>query len=994
MAQNIDPIRAYLDRIVTQSGAVSASLYVPTPWNEAQPAILVHSGPDPAVPELGDVEGARAFTAREESGSAPGAGEAPAPRPSACDRGCLLPIPRIPSLWQRVTLARADAGGPAAQRRRQSDTQPGLTVAGWIGLRFADPDAVDAPPIQGTLPAALDTLGVSSALAAAYVYLYSLLTDPLTGLPGRAELHGLLRAELDRARALGQPHSLLFVNPHGLDAINERHGRQTGDAVIRDVVVRLQQLLRRSDPILRYGGAMFALSLSDVAVDAAVVVGEKIRRHLSEATFVDGAIGLECNVGIAVFEPHGEEGVEPLDLVRRADIAVAAARRAAGSRVYVWRPGTELQQVDNLDRLLGIFTGSTDKDYRNMGLLWSALAVISQADDTTVLAGKVVDTVFQLLKPSRVALFEATGEGLRLIAGLERDDPSASGGGPLADEALDEDERQLIDRAGAEGTAQHAEVAAAGGAAAPGRDHVRFAVPLCQGDRALGTLYIAGPCDTLKLDRSDLPFLTGLAAQVAVAFDRAGLAELQLARQEQERRQLKAELQDLRSALQQAKLVYRAPAMAELLATTRRVAGTDTTVLVTGESGTGKELLAHTLHQLSSRRQRPLVIVDCGAIPSTLIESELFGRERGAYTGAQQRAIGRLAQADGGTVFLDEIGELPLEVQAKLLRFVQEKQLQMVGSVRAQRVDVRIIAATNRDLEAEVHAGRFRQDLFYRLNVVRLRMPSLRERPEDVLYLARHFLEGFAIQYHKPVRRFSAEAESQLVAYDWPGNVRELQNRVLQAVVLAEGSEITLNDLKLPRGGARQAAPVDAGPWPLSTRRPAEPAPVSFDRAPTASGPDEADVALFEVAWQALRSALAASVATAAAQGPQMALPVGRWLAHDLVLEAYQEAGQVIARAALLTGLPETTFARRLRQAVADAAVSRRPEGWPEVRRGLAAVLRSTERPADCILDRVEHLLLQEVLRQVPHNATHASQLLGLSVPTFRRRLNSIALAS
>jgi DNA-binding NtrC family response regulator len=244
------------------------------------------------------------------------------------------------------------------------------------------------------------------------------------------------------------------------------------------------------------------------------------------------------------------------------------------------------------------------------------------------------------------------------------------------------------------------------------------------------------------------------------------------------------------------------------------------------------------------------------------------------------------------------------------------------------------------------------------------------------------------------VRRFSAEAESQLVAYDWPGNVRELQNRVLQAVVLAEGSEITLNDLKLPRGGARQAAPVDAGPWPLSTRRPAEPAPVSFDRAPTASGPDEADVALFEVAWQALRSALAASVATAAAQGPQMALPVGRWLAHDLVLEAYQEAGQVIARAALLTGLPETTFARRLRQAVADAAVSRRPEGWPEVRRGLAAVLRSTERPADCILDRVEHLLLQEVLRQVPHNATHASQLLGLSVPTFRRRLNSIALAS
>ena len=183
-------------------------------------------------------------------------------------------------------------------------------------------------------------------------------------------------------------------------------------------------------------------------------------------------------------------------------------------------------------------------------------------------------------------------------------------------------------------------------------------------------------------------------------------------------------------------------------------------MLVTGESGTGKEMLAHALHSLSPRHAKPLAIVDCGAIPASLMDSELFGRERGAFTGAERRSAGRLAQADGGTVFLDEIGELPLEVQAKLLRFVQERTVTLVGGTTVQTIDVRIIAATNRDLEEDVRAGRFREDLFHRLNVVRLRMPPLRERRDDILLLARHFLDVFAMQYQQGGPRVHARGGS------------------------------------------------------------------------------------------------------------------------------------------------------------------------------------------------------------------------------------------
>jgi len=252
------------------------------------------------------------------------------------------------------------------------------------------------------------------------------------------------------------------------------------------------------------------------------------------------------------------------------------------------------------------------------------------------------------------------------------------------------------------------------------------------------------------------------------------------------------------------------PVMQRIFDTIRRVARTDVTVLISGESGTGKELVARAIHAKSPRRHRPFVAINCGAIPENLVESELFGHERGSFTGAHAQRKGRLESAEGGTVFLDEVAELPLPVQVKLLRVLQERQLERVGGRELIPLDVRILAATNRDIKKETAAGRFREDLYYRLVVVTILIPPLRERLEDLPLLATRFLERFSTEYKVRTRPFSAEAMEGMRRYPWPGNVRELENRIKRAVIMAQGRRISPADLDLP-------ANVEP-PGPLSLR--------------------------------------------------------------------------------------------------------------------------------------------------------------------------------
>ena len=243
--------------------------------------------------------------------------------------------------------------------------------------------------------------------------------------------------------------------------------------------------------------------------------------------------------------------------------------------------------------------------------------------------------------------------------------------------------------------------------------------------------------------------------------------------------------------------------MQGIFSVTRKVATTDAPVLIMGESGTGKELVAAAIHRLSIRQQNPFIVINCGAIPENLLESELFGHEKGAFTGAHIQRKGRFEMADGGTLFLDEIGELPMTLQVKLLRFLQERMVERVGGREQIEVDTRVIAATNRDLKEEMKNGNFREDLYYRLGVVTISIPPLRERGGDVLLMAKAFMERYAEENRKKIKGFTPEAITSIEQYEWPGNVRELENRIKRAVIMTEGRKLTPADLEM--------APSDTG---------------------------------------------------------------------------------------------------------------------------------------------------------------------------------------
>ncbi|HEY0380356.1 MAG TPA: sigma 54-interacting transcriptional regulator [Pyrinomonadaceae bacterium] len=310
-------------------------------------------------------------------------------------------------------------------------------------------------------------------------------------------------------------------------------------------------------------------------------------------------------------------------------------------------------------------------------------------------------------------------------------------------------------------------------------------VPLMLFDKPQGVIYLYASDPLTRFDKDHLQLLTAIAGIAAVALENAGHVEW-----------LESENQRLQEDVQiERNMIGEGQRMREVYQFIARVAPTNSTVLIQGESGTGKELISRAIHLNSTRKNKPFVAVNCAALTETLLESELFGHEKGAFTGAVAQKKGRLEIADGGTLFLDEVGEMPLVLQVKMLRVLQEREFERVGGTRTLKVDIRLIAATNRDLEEAIRQGTFRQDLYYRLNVVSLSMPPLRERREDIPLLASYFVQKYADRCNRRVRGISSEARARLVSYDWPGNVRELENAIERAVVLGTTELILPEDL-------------------------------------------------------------------------------------------------------------------------------------------------------------------------------------------------------
>jgi len=311
-------------------------------------------------------------------------------------------------------------------------------------------------------------------------------------------------------------------------------------------------------------------------------------------------------------------------------------------------------------------------------------------------------------------------------------------------------------------------------------------LPLTSRNRVLGVLGV-GSARENAFSQDDVTFLTQFARQVAIAVDNA-VAYGQISGLKDQLAQEKLYLEDeIRSELNFKEVVGKSEALRRVLTLVETVAPTDSTVLIYGETGTGKELIARAVHNLSSRSSSAFVKLNCAAIPTGLLESEMFGHERGAFTGAIAQRVGRFELASRGTVFLDEIGEIPLELQPKLLRVLQEREFERLGSSRTLKSDARLIAATNCDLEAMVNEQKFRSDLYYRLNVFPVRVPALRERPEDIPLLVRHFVQQFSRRMNKSIDTIPSDTMTMLVRYHWPGNIRELQNVIERAVILSNG---------------------------------------------------------------------------------------------------------------------------------------------------------------------------------------------------------------
>ena len=962
MNNSAEHLHQQLERVRHLSGAVGASAFLPSPWFGAADPILLHAGAAAPVAELQDLAHARQFHGRHLASAGPEA----ATRdlrvvPSETPGAVLLPVPAPGNLATLPPTGVTDA-------RRQSDQVP-VALAGWLSLRFDDGTGALADPGRFDLHQAL---GLAGSLARTFVTLYSFGNDPLTGLPGRAELHGSVRQGLQHASALKRPLSVLLVNPDRFETINEQFGRAAGDQVLREVVVRMQGALRAGDTVLRYGAAIFGLVLPGTGLAHASAVAEKVRRALSGDSYLGGRVDLQFSAGLATWQPGDDALGDPVQLVQRADLALAAARSDGGGRSHAWTPESVAASAQAVDRLGGVFTGDQNKDYRNLSLLWDALTTVWSGSTPAELARRFAEQLFTVLRPAFVGVYDVTDGAVgSALATVGDDDAKGMAGG--APEHVSQAARDVLRDACAGRSARYGLI---------GEERCALALPVIASAEMMGAVLMIGDTNRFRADVSDFTFLEGFAAGMGVALDRARLAEQERERSDRERRRLAGELKELRSVLRQVKLVYQSQAVEDVVFDAKRVADTDATVLITGESGTGKGLLAETIHQVSRRRGKPFIIVDCGAIPPNLLESELFGHERGAFTGAITKNPGRIAQADGGTLLLDEVGEVPLDMQAKLLRFVEAKHFTSVGSPHLRHVDVRVIAATNRDLEREVAAGRFRLDLYHRLSVVPLELPPLRRRHEDVILLAQHYLDAYAAKYQKPVHTISPELTAHMLAYSWPGNIRELQNRLLRAVLLADDETLMPAHMVLPRELTIVA----------DTRAGRDDEDEVAERPAPASGA----IAAVSAGLLPLRDALARAVAAGADMAPHLRPPLGRWLADDLVLAAFHVGKGVASRAAAIVGLPDTTYARRLQRAQRDTGLSTRPTYWSAVSAALLPLVREHQAaPVDTsLLDVVESWLLVEIDRRCPNDARAGAALLGTSVPTFRRRTTSLDLAS
>ncbi len=976
----LEEFAAYIRDLSEASGSVVVLHLEPL---EPENLLLAACG-ESSVPEFEDAATAWAYLS-DHLGAAGGVVTDIRQQPSS-DPDCQLICIPLTHVLPRPEQTQIELGERRATPVVRS--APELDGKLWIGL--AEPKSADvlghllegfgndADLAEGEQRWLARFISLSTRLAWQAYHLSRSLHDPITRLPGRRQFETFLSRALAGAKESSQPLSLLLVNPDDFVMVNHRFGREQGDLAVREIADRLAGCIRETDGVFRYGGAAFSIVLPATDLEQAGQTASKIRSQLTGQAFLNGKLELEFTIGGAVTDQQylAQEKPDKHEIVRLADRTLNQAKLSGGGQTQLNGCSEMDGKVNHFDPLNGIFTTDSERDYRNMLLLWEAVTLVTTTQEPDDLAQTFVEKLGYRFKPDRLAMIQRdVDEALHVVATSVRSHDSEEG--RTADVAfrLTTTEQRLI--RSALGSRQIESIQADGQSRG---EKSRYAVPLMSGGKATGCLLLDGLSSHLDLDSTDLMFLSALANQLAIALERAELSVRWIREKDQESRQLRDEVQGLREAMNPHRPIYESAQMVEQMQVVKRIAPTDATVLIIGESGTGKEMLAHSIHAHSTRADQAMVTVDCGAISHGLIEAELFGHVKGAYTGAESASEGRIVQADGGTLFLDEIGELPLGVQAKLLRFVQEREFVPVGGHEVRRVDVRIVAATNRELKNEVTAGRFRRDLYYRLQVVPLRAYPLRERPDDILPLADAFLSRFALQYQSKCSGFTANAERLLLAHDWPGNVRELRNTILRAVLLSNSVVIDADGIKLlPE--AEEFADEHAGE-------------VAAESAISTQVAEQAGVEETLPPMALLERSLAEQVQSALEVNARRPVPLGRWLQEDLILAINESSAGVIRKGARLAGVPESTFRRQLDKASADrdAGLAIRNASWERMALPLSMVVKDLDELGESdVFEQARECLLKVIEQAVGRRVSVGAALMGVSPPTYKRLLQAQA---
>lgn len=657
---------------------------------------------------------------------------------------------------------------------------------------------------------------------------------------------------------------------------------------LEEMSVLMNQQLRSTDLVSFYSSSHLSVSMPYTSLDDGRLIAHSLLKKLKTQFDTDAG---QFSIGLSFSTPGDQQ---PFELFRRAAWGLKVAQDSGGGRVIAWNDEIDMPDTVSQDQ--------KQREYHDLVLLWNVLNVVAKTGDLGEANTKLCSHLQRSFELNLVGLVKPTSNGLVAIAA------STDQG-------------------------QHDIDISKFGLTQSDYDVIQELLSSSKSQQQLGNRFFCCLNSELvvvldgdaPLSSDNIDFL-----QTLLAYYAAGLNRFELPEQE--------------PAANTGQILFESSQMKSLMENVELVAETDATVLIVGESGTGKELIARRIHERSTRRDMPFIIVDCGAVVSSLIESELFGHKKGAFTGADRDFSGRLKEADGGTVLLDEIGELPPDVQVKLLRYVQDREIAAVGSSQYETVNTRIIAATNKDLKVLSEAGEFRQDLYYRLNVFSVDTIPLRERGDDISLLAQHYLELYAKQYGKAILGFTPDARRALKQYDWPGNIRELTNVINRAVILCKDSNLST---------------IHLGLFPEPERHAVE------NEAASISG------------------ILARLVDRSLEEG--VVPPIAQWLEEDLIYFALNRNAEVLNRAAVDLGIPESTLRRKVQKLKDQYGPSepQRPDYWRRSFLDLSPMFLELEDP-DGYLARCTALLLEDLeMRNLGRK--DAANLMGVSLPTYRR---------